>query len=95
LKPINCGENSPYGPQAGFRDAHKTLDNFDFGFNNKVLYREAHTLIDELADASQDVAGKEHTEWLVSLPLLILDDLGMRKLALTAAEDLPLMPRAA
>ncbi|HLG15375.1 MAG TPA: ATP-binding protein [Blastocatellia bacterium] len=27
-------------------------------------------------------------EWLVSLPLLILDDLGMRKLPLTAAEDL-------
>jgi len=122
--------------QAGFRDPHKTLDNFDFDFNKKmnrslvfdlatatfitrredalflgppgsgkshlaqaigqaviqqgykVLYREAHTLIDELADASLDGTRKEHIEWLVSLPLLILDDLGMRKLPLTAAEDL-------
>jgi DNA replication protein DnaC len=122
--------------QAGFRDPHKTLDNFDFGFNKKmnrslvfdlatstfitrredtlflgppgtgkshlaqaigqaaiqqgykVLYREAHTLLDELADATLDGNRKEYMEWLVSLPLLILDDLGMRKLPLTAAEDL-------
>ena len=122
--------------QAGFRDPHKTLDNFDFGFNKKmnrslvfdlatgtfisrredalflgppgtgkshlaqaigqaaiqqgykVLYREAHTLLDELADASLDGSRKEHIEWIVSVPLLILDDLGMRKLPLTAAEDL-------
>jgi DNA replication protein DnaC len=47
----------------------------------KVLYREAHTLLDELADASLDGSRKEYIEWIVSLPLLILDDLGMRKLA--------------
>lgn len=122
--------------QAGFRDPHKTLDNFDFGFNKKmnrslvfdlatgtfitkredalflgppgtgkshlaqaigqaviqqgykVLYRETHTLLDELADATLDGTRKEYIEWLVSLPLLILDDLGMRKLPLSAAEDL-------
>jgi DNA replication protein DnaC len=122
--------------QAGFRDPHKTLDNFDFDFNKKmnrslvydlatgtfisrredalflgppgtgkshlaqaigqavigqgykVLYRETHTLLDELADATLDGTRKEFIEWLVSLPLLILDDLGMRKLPLTAAEDL-------
>ncbi len=122
--------------QAGFRDPHKTLDNFDFGFNKKmnrslvfdlatgafitrredalllgppgtgkshlaqaigqaviqqgykVLYRETHTLLDEFADATLDGNRKQHMEWLVSLPLLILDDLGMRKLPLTAAEDL-------
>ena len=54
----------------------------------RVLYREAHTLLDELADATLDGTRKEHIEWLVSMPLLILDDLGMRKLPLTAAEDL-------
>jgi DNA replication protein DnaC len=54
----------------------------------KVLYRETHTLLDELADATLDGTRKEYIEWLVSLPLLILDDLGMRKLPLTAAEDL-------
>jgi DNA replication protein DnaC len=55
---------------------------------HKVLYRETHTLLDELADATLDGTRKEHIEWLVSLPLLIVDDLGMRKLPLTAAEDL-------
>jgi DNA replication protein DnaC len=54
----------------------------------KVLYRETHTLLDEFADATLDGNRKEYMEWLVSLPLLILDDLGMRKLPLTAAEDL-------
>ena len=54
----------------------------------KVLYRETHTLLDELADATLDGTRREYVEWLVSLPLLILDDLGMRKLPLTAAEDL-------
>src|SRR6266851_271343 len=122
--------------QAGFRDPHKTLDNFDFNFNQKmnrslifdlatatfigrredalflgppgtgkshlaqaigqaaiqqgykVLYRETHILIDELADVTLDGTRREFMEWLVSLPLLILDDLGMRKLPLTAAEEL-------
>jgi DNA replication protein DnaC len=54
----------------------------------RVLYREAHTLLDELADATLDGTRKEYMEWLVSTPLLILDDLGMRKLPMTAAEDL-------
>jgi DNA replication protein DnaC len=35
-----------------------------------------------------DGTRKEYIEWLVSLPPLILDDLGMRKLPLSAAEDL-------
>jgi DNA replication protein DnaC len=55
---------------------------------HRVLYREAHTLLDELADAALDGTRREFVEWLVSMPLLILDDLGMRKLPMTAAEDL-------
>jgi DNA replication protein DnaC len=54
----------------------------------RVLYRETHTLLDELADATLDGTRKEHMEFLVTVPLLILDDLGMRKLPLTAAEEL-------
>lgn len=122
--------------QAAFRDAHKTLDNFDFTFNPKmnrslvfdlasslfiqrredalflgpggtgkshlgqaighaaiqqgyrVLYREAHILLDELADAIVDGTRKEFMESITTVPLLIIDDFGMRKLPLTAAEDL-------
>ena len=122
--------------QASFRDPHKTLDSFDFGFNPKldrklvfelatarfvsqcedalllgppgtgkshlgqaiglaaihqghrVLSREAHVLIEELADATLDGVRKERMHELATVPLLILDDLGMRKLPATAAEDL-------
>ncbi|MGB9103317.1 MAG: IS21-like element helper ATPase IstB [Terriglobales bacterium] len=54
----------------------------------RVLYRETHTLLDELADATLDGTRKQHMHFLVTIPLLIIDDLGMRKLPLTAAEEL-------
>jgi DNA replication protein DnaC len=56
--------------------------------NYRVLYREAHSLLEELADATLDGKRKEHMELLSTVPLLIIDDLGMRKLPLTAAEEL-------
>jgi DNA replication protein DnaC len=122
--------------EAGFRDANRTLDNFDFTFNPKmnrslvfdlatcrfidkredalfigpggagkshlaqaigqaailqghrVRYREAHVLLDELADAVVEGTRKQYMAELTAVPLLILDDFGMRKLPLTAAEDL-------
>ena len=55
---------------------------------HKVLYREAFQLIEELADATLAGSRKEHMEKLQAVPLLIIDDLGMRKLPATAAEDL-------
>jgi DNA replication protein DnaC len=54
----------------------------------RVLYRETHTLLDELAEASLEGTRKEYLDSLVAVPLLILDDFGMRKLPLTAAEEL-------
>jgi DNA replication protein DnaC len=122
--------------QARFRDAERSLDTFDFGFNKKlnrnlvyelatarfiaqredalflgppgtgkshlaqaiglaaiqqgyrVAYREAHGLIEEIADATLDGVRKERLTELCTVPLLIIDDLGMRKLPHTAAEDL-------
>ena len=122
--------------QAGFRDAGKTLDTFDFDFNKKlnrrlvfelatgrfvtqhedglflgppgtgkshlaqalgvaviqqgqrVLYREAHALVDELADAQLAGTRKPYLAQVTTVPLLIIDDLGMKRLPHTAAEDL-------
>ena len=122
--------------QAGFRDADRSLDRFDFDFNKKmnrvliheletarfivqredalflgapgtgkshlaqaigraaiqqgyrVVYREAHTLIEEIADATLDGTRKVFLADLATVPLLIIDDLGMRKLPHTAAEVL-------
>jgi DNA replication protein DnaC len=122
--------------QAGFRDADRSLDTFDFDFNKKmnralihelatarfilqredalflgppgsgnshlsqaigraaihqghrVLYREAHVLLEEIADATLDGTRKDLLTDLSTIPLLIIDDLGMRKLPHTAAEDL-------
>ena len=54
----------------------------------RVIYREAHTLLEELADATLAGTRKTYLAELTSVPLLIIDDLGMRKLAHTAAEDL-------
>src|SRR4026209_933727 len=54
----------------------------------RVLYRETHKLLDDLAEATIDGTRKEQMELFASVPLLIIDDLGMRKLPLTAAEDL-------
>jgi DNA replication protein DnaC len=121
---------------AGFRDPHKTLDNFDFTFNpkmnrslvfdlatgafidrredalflgpggtgkshlaqaigqaaiqqgHKVLYRETHILLEELAEAVLDGTRKQYMESVSTVALLIIDDFGMRKLPQTAAEDL-------
>src|SRR6202158_162211 len=121
---------------AGFRDADRSLDSFDFDFNKKmnrvliyelatarfiqqredalllgppgtgkshlaqaigraaiqqgyrVIYREAHVLLEEIAEATLDGKRKEHMEVLATVPLLIIDDLGMRKLGPTAAEEL-------
>src|ERR1700693_4229351 len=54
----------------------------------RVIYREAHTLLEELADATLDGTRKAYLADLAAVPLLIIDDLGMRKLPHTAAEDL-------
>jgi DNA replication protein DnaC len=54
----------------------------------KVLYRETHILLEELADATLDGTRKQYMESVSTVALLIIDDFGMRKLPPTAAEDL-------
>ena len=39
----------------------------------RVLYRETHTLLDEIAEATIDGSRKQHMELLATVPLLIID----------------------
>jgi DNA replication protein DnaC len=59
----------------------------------RVIYREAHVLLEEIAEAALDGNRKEHMELLATVPVLILDDLGMRKLGPTAEELLEIVMR--
>jgi DNA replication protein DnaC len=54
----------------------------------RVLYLETHVLLEDLSEAVAEGSRKEFMESLATVPLLIIDDFGMRKLPLTAAEDL-------
>ncbi|WP_326491793.1 ATP-binding protein [Myxococcus stipitatus] len=55
---------------------------------HRVLHREAHHLLEELAESSPEGTRRQKLDALTSAPLLIIDELGMRKLPATAAEDL-------
>jgi hypothetical protein len=54
----------------------------------RALYRETHKLLDALAEATMDGTRRESMKLSVFVPLLIVDDLDMRKLLITAAEDM-------
>jgi DNA replication protein DnaC len=55
---------------------------------HRVFYREAYVLLEELAEAQLVGTRKDYIACVTTVPLLIIDDLGMRKLPQTAAEDL-------
>jgi DNA replication protein DnaC len=55
---------------------------------HKVIYRQTHILLEEVAEATLDGSRKQYMESISSVALLIIDDFGMRKLPQTAAEDL-------
>jgi DNA replication protein DnaC len=55
---------------------------------HRVCYREAHVLLDELADAQLAGTRKDYLHHVSTVPLLVVDDLGMKRLPHTAAEDL-------
>ena len=54
----------------------------------RVIYRKAHAFLEELAEATLADTRKDYLTELTRVPLLIIDDLGMRKLPHTAVEDL-------
>jgi DNA replication protein DnaC len=75
-------------PGTGKSHIAQAIGRAAIGQGYRVVYREAHTLIEQIADASIDGTRKQCLADLASVPLLIIDDLGMRKLPHTAAEDL-------
>jgi DNA replication protein DnaC len=75
-------------PGAGKSHLAQALGRTLIAHGHRVLYREAHVLLDELADATLAGTRRERMAKLAAVPLLIIDDLGMRKLPATAAEDL-------
>src|SRR6266480_7550758 len=56
---------------------------------NPVLYRKTRTLLQKIGEASEDRTRKYQMELLATLPVVVINDLGMRKLASTAVEELP------
>jgi DNA replication protein DnaC len=75
-------------PGTGKSHLAQAIGHAAIGQGYKVLYREAYVLLEELADATLDDTRKTYIETVTTVPLLIVDDLGMRKLPISAAEDL-------
>src|SRR6058998_4134818 len=71
-------------PGTGKSHLAQTIGKAVIGQGYRVIYREAHILLEEIAEAALDGNRKEHMELLATVPLLIIDDLGMRKLGPTA-----------
>jgi DNA replication protein DnaC len=87
---INKREDALFLGPGGTRQSHlaQAIGQCAIQQGYKVLYRETHILLDELADAVAGGTRKEDMESVATVPLLIVDDFGMRKLPHTAAEDL-------
>ena len=75
-------------PGSGKSHLAQAIGKAVIGQGYRVIYREAHILLEEIAEAALDGNRKELMEALATVPLLIIDDLGMRKLGSTAAEEL-------
>jgi len=54
-----------------------------------VLYREAHVLLEEIVDATIHGTRKDCMDALATAPLLVIDDIGMRKLPASARRGSP------
>ena len=85
---MKCGYYELGSPGTGKSHLAQAIGQAAIQQGYRVLYREAHILTENLADAALDQTRKEQMELFSTVPLLIVDDLGMRKLPATAAEDL-------
>jgi len=58
----------------------------------RVIYREAYILLEEIAEAALDGNPSVLMDVLATVPLLIIDDLGMRKLGPTSSSRAAFVP---
>jgi DNA replication protein DnaC len=85
---VETAQHVTVPPGTGKSHLAQALDFAVIQQGHRVLYREAHLLLEDLAEAQLAGMRKDYLAALATVPLLIIDDLGMRKLPHTAAEDL-------
>src|SRR5207245_1654367 len=84
--PLPDGVVFPRPPGTGKSHLAQALGRALIQQGHRVLYREAHVLLEDLADATLAGTRRERMAKLAAVPFLILDDLAMRRLPATAAE---------
>lgn len=75
-------------PGLGKSHVAKALAQLAVGRGYKVLYREAHELIEEIHEARELGQLRKHRAQLKAVELLIIDDLFLRKLPASAGDEL-------
>ena len=88
LQNFDIGQYGTVSPGTGKSHLAQAIGRAAIQQGYRVLYRETHTFLEELAEATLADTRKEYLAELARAHLLIIDDLGMRKLPHTAAEDL-------
>jgi DNA replication protein DnaC len=90
LKFIDAHEGALFLGPPGLGKSHvaKALAQLAVSRGYKVLYREAHQLIDDIHEARELGELRKYRQQLNSAELLVVDDLFLRKLLPTAGEEL-------
>ncbi len=90
LKFIDAHEGALFIGPPGLGKSHiaKALAQLAVSRGYKVLYREAHQLIDDIHEARELGELRKYRQQLSNAELLVIDDLFLRKLPSTAGEEL-------
>jgi len=90
LKFIDAHEGALFIGPPGLGKSHiaKALAQLAIQRGYKVLYREAHQLIDDIHEARELGELRKYRQQLASAELLVVDDLFLRKLPSSAGEEL-------
>jgi hypothetical protein len=90
LKFIEAREDALFIGPPGLGKSHcaKALAQLAVGRGYKVLYREAHQLLEEIHEARELGELRKHRAQLKAAELLVIDDLFLRKVPATAGDEL-------